>query len=50
VIFLNAIEAKKPCADLLTIIDLIFLNVEMPVISDFIDGLKVKPQVIFILL
>jgi two-component system LytT family response regulator len=31
-------------------VDLIFLDVEMPVISgfDFIDGLKVKPQVIFI--
>jgi DNA-binding LytR/AlgR family response regulator len=31
-------------------VDLIFLDVEMPVISgfDFIDGLKAKPQVIFI--
>jgi len=46
--FSNAIEAK----DYMTIhtVDLIFLDVEMPVISDFdfIDGLKVKPQVILI--
>jgi two-component system, LytTR family, response regulator len=46
--FSNAIEAKN-CMTVHTI-DLIFLDVEMPVISgfDFIDGLKAKPQIIFI--
>jgi DNA-binding LytR/AlgR family response regulator len=46
--FSNAIEAKN-CMTV-NVVDLIFLDIEMPVISgfDFIDGLKTKPQVIFI--
>jgi DNA-binding LytR/AlgR family response regulator len=46
--FSNAIEAKN-CMTVHNI-DLIFLDIEMPVINgfDFIDGLKVKSQVIFI--
>lgn len=46
--FSNAIEAKN-CMTL-NDVDLVFLDVEMPVISgfDFIDGLKSKPQIVFI--
>lgn len=46
--FSNAIEAKS-CMSV-SDVDLIFLDVEMPVISgfDFLDGLKTKPQIIFI--
>lgn len=46
--FSNAIEAKN-CISVNSI-DLILLDIEMPIISgfDFLDGLKVKPQIIFI--
>jgi two-component system, LytTR family, response regulator len=46
--FSNAIEAKN-CMSL-NDVDLVFLDVEMPVINgfDFIDGLKTKPQIVFI--
>ena len=46
--FSNAIEARS-CMSIHTV-DLIFLDVEMPVISgfDFLDGLKTKPQIVFI--
>lgn len=46
--FANALEAKN-CINKNTI-DLIFLDVEMPLINgfDLLDGLKTKPQIIFI--
>lgn len=46
--FSNAIEAKG-CINLHNV-DLIFLDIEMPVINgfDFVDGLQIKPQIIFI--
>jgi DNA-binding LytR/AlgR family response regulator len=46
--FSNAIEAKNFIS--YNSIDLLFLDIEMPILSgfDFLDGLKVKPQVIFI--
>jgi two-component system LytT family response regulator len=46
--FSNANEAKKFLAS--QAVDLIFLDIEMPVITgfDFLDGLKVKPQIIFL--
>lgn len=46
--FSNAIDAKY-CISVHSV-DLIFLDIEMPVISgfDFLDGLKAKPQIIFI--
>ena len=46
--FSNAIEARG-CMTIYNV-DLIFLDIEMPVINgfDFLDGLKTKPQIIFI--
>lgn len=46
--FSNAIEARS-CMSVHPV-DLIFLDIEMPVINgfDFLDGLKTKPQIIFI--
>ena len=46
--FSNAIEAKN-CMTVHSV-DLIFLDVEIPVINgfDFLDGLKQKPQIVFI--
>lgn len=46
--FANALEAKN-CINNNTI-DLIFLDIEMPLINgfDLLDGLKTKPQIIFI--
>jgi two-component system LytT family response regulator len=44
----NAIEAKRGLAN--SHVDIIFLDIEMPVLSgfDLIDGLTQKPQIIFI--
>ncbi|WP_026449741.1 LytR/AlgR family response regulator transcription factor [Aequorivita capsosiphonis] len=44
----NAIDAKKAIAT--TEMDLIFLDVEMPILSgfDLLDDMQVKPQVIFV--
>jgi len=46
--FSNAIEAKS-CMSIHSV-DLIFLDIEMPIINgfDFLDGLRQKPQIIFI--
>jgi DNA-binding LytR/AlgR family response regulator len=46
--FSNAIEAKNYIT--VNSVDLVLLDIEMPVINgfDFIDGLKLKPQIIFI--
>ena len=46
--FSNALETKNYLS--YNSVDLIFLDVEMPILNgfDFLDGLKVKPQVIFI--
>jgi two-component system, LytTR family, response regulator len=46
--FSNAIETKNCLAN--KTVDLLFLDIEMPVIDgfNFLDGLKEKPQIIFI--
>lgn len=46
--FSNAIETKNCLTN--KDVDLIFLDIEMPIINgfDLLDGLKVKPQIIFI--
>lgn len=44
----NALEAKKELNK--NVIDIIFLDIEMPLINgfDLIDGLKTKPQIVFV--
>lgn len=46
--FANALEAKNAINN--NSIDLIFLDIEMPLINgfDLLDGLKAKPQIVFI--
>lgn len=46
--FSNALDAKNYISNYL--VDLIFLDIEMPHITgfDLLDGLKIKPQIIFI--
>lgn len=46
--FANALEAKNAINNHL--VDLIFLDIEMPLINgfDLLDGLKTKPQIVFI--
>ncbi|WP_264558227.1 LytR/AlgR family response regulator transcription factor [Flavobacterium sp. N2270] len=46
--FANALEAKNAINN--NVVDLIFLDIEMPLINgfDLLDGLRVKPQIVFI--
>lgn len=46
--FANALEAKNAINN--NAVDLIFLDIEMPLINgfDLLDGLKAKPQIVFI--
>ena len=46
--FANALEAKNAINN--NLVDLIFLDIEMPLINgfDLLDGLKTKPQIVFI--
>ena len=46
--FANALEAKNAINN--NAVDLIFLDIEMPLINgfDLLDGLKTKPQIVFI--
>lgn len=46
--FANALEAKNAINN--NLVDLIFLDIEMPLINgfDLLDGLKLKPQIVFI--